>query len=107
MPYIERHLRPIGDNNRVKLPNVLRQPAGGDRFIISRGRKTCVLLSTPAQWSHLESELANINQRDQVTRAFFRIVMMWAVDVDVDPAGRIRISTPLKEFADLRQMCLS
>ena len=97
----------IDPKGRLFIPVKLREATGTSlkKFILTKGLENCLYLFEPSTFQNvLVSKLGTMpvkNQQDG--RAFKRLLLAGAHDVESDDMGRILIARPLIEFAGLRK----
>ena len=106
MTYIGHYWQTIDTENRVELPEAIRQVSDSSQYVITRGLKTCLLLYPVGRWKEMQAEVVQLNDASGEVRHFYRRVLMWALDTTTDENGRIEIPSKLREVADLDQRVL-
>ena len=71
------------------------------RLIVTVDPSKCLLIYPQPAWEPIEQKLNNLSSFDLPTRQLQRLLVGNACDVDMDAAGRILISPPLRQFAGL------
>jgi MraZ protein len=102
MPILKGHYRHLIDKDgQVQIPEPIREAAGTDQFVASRGFAECVFLYPEGEWAEIESLVDDLNPATLEARDFYRIVLMWAYDVEASEDGHVRLPPPLCDFAGL------
>ncbi|ALQ50620.1 division/cell wall cluster transcriptional repressor MraZ [Nitrosomonas ureae] len=70
-------------------------------LIVTVDPSKCLLIYPQPAWEPIEQKLNNLSSFDTVTRNLQRLLVGNACDVDMDAAGRILVSPPLRQFAGL------
>jgi MraZ protein len=70
-------------------------------LIVTVDPSKCLLIYPQPAWEPIEQKLNNLSSFDTVTRNLQRLLVGNACDVDMDAAGRILLSPPLRQFAGL------
>ena len=70
-------------------------------LIVTVDPSKCLLIYPQPDWEPIEQKLNNLSSFDPPTRYLQRLLVGNACDVDMDAAGRILISPPLRQFAGL------
>lgn len=97
----------IDPKGRLFIPAKLRDANGTSqkKFILTQGLESCLYLFEPSTFHNvLVSKLGTMpvkNQQDG--RAFKRLLLSGAHDVELDDMGRILIPKTLSEFAGLKK----
>ena len=99
----------VDNKGRVAIPakmrSVLRPEAVGT-FTMTRGFEPCIYLYAHDEWLKKEEQYASLNQYDRKARHMVRTILMWADDVTLDAQGRIGLSKPLMEYAEVSEQAL-
>lgn len=70
-------------------------------LIVTVDPSKCLLIYPQPAWEPIEQKLNNLSSFDQKTRNLQRLLVGNASDVEMDAAGRILVSLPLRQFAGL------
>lgn len=102
--FLGQYAHGIDDKNRLFLPAKLRHKQHGADFILAQGLEGCLVLYPPPVWDQLAARFDRLPLSDKSEeRAFKRMLLASASEVDVDAQGRILIPQMLKEHAALRR----
>jgi MraZ protein len=71
------------------------------RLVITADPSKCLLIYPQPAWEPIEQKLNNLSSFDPRTRGLQRLLVGNASDVEMDAAGRILVSSPLRQFAGL------
>ena len=71
--------------------------------MVTRGLDNCLFLYTKNEWQKLAEKLANLPFAQANTRAFARLMLAGAMDVDIDKQGRIMVPDYLRDYAGLKK----
>ncbi|MBR2840624.1 MAG: division/cell wall cluster transcriptional repressor MraZ [Bacilli bacterium] len=94
----------IDEKGRLIIPAKLRYDLG-ENFIITRGLDGCLFVYPKNTWESIIEEYKNLpNVKD--TRNFMRIFLSGANCENLDRQGRVNISSPLINHADLSKECI-
>jgi MraZ protein len=99
---IGEHKHNLDPKKRLAIPVKFRKELG-DGAVITRGLDNCLFVFPLKHWNQLAEKLANLPMGQQDTRAFARLLLSGAVEVEFDRLGRILIPEYLKEYADLQK----
>ncbi|PSQ99065.1 MAG: division/cell wall cluster transcriptional repressor MraZ [Bacteroidetes bacterium QS_9_68_14] len=95
----------VDSKGRVTIPAKMRDelsPEADGTFTVTRGFDQCVYLYPLDTWTEMEeNEIANLSRYDREARHFVRIIMRWAEEVALDAQGRIKLPSPLIDFAEI------
>ncbi len=95
-----KHLVDI--KGRVALP--ARFKVGLRRgLVITRGLDNCLFVYPKDEWKKIAQKLAQYSINQSNTRAFVRLMLAGAMDVEIDSQGRIVIPDYLRKYAFIQQ----
>jgi len=90
---------------RMAVPVKFRTKLNGGA-IITRGLDHCLFVFTSAEWELLAKKLISLPLAQSNSRAFVRLMLAGAMDVEVDKQGRILIPDYLREYAGLKKQAV-
>jgi len=85
---------------RIALPAKFRAKLSGGA-IITRGLDHCLFVFTSKDWEALAQKLVALPLAQANSRAFVRLMLSGATDVELDSQGRILIPDYLRKYAGL------
>lgn len=98
--FIGEYSHNLDEKGRLAIPKkfreVLRKGA-----VVTRGLDDCLFLYTKKEWEKLAEKLSNLPFAQANTRAFARLMLAGAMDVEIDKQGRIILPEYLRIFAGL------
>ncbi len=71
--------------------------------VVTRGLDNCLFLYTKAEWAKLAEKLATLPFSQANSRAFARLMLAGAMDVEFDSQGRAVLPEYLRQFAGLKK----
>jgi len=71
------------------------------RLIVTADPSKCLLIYPQPAWEPIEQKLISLSSFDKKTRNLQRLLVGNASDVEMDNAGRVLVSPPLRKFAGL------
>ncbi|NLA33364.1 MAG: division/cell wall cluster transcriptional repressor MraZ [Tenericutes bacterium] len=95
----------IDEKGRLIIPAKFRHELG-ESFIITRGLDGCLFAYTNNEWSMIVNKLKELPFTKKDARSFMRFFLAGATDVEFDKQGRINITSPLVDYADLKKECI-
>lgn len=87
---------------RIALPAKFRTKITGGA-IITRGIDKCLFVFTGKEWETLAAKLMALPLSQANSRAFVRLMLSGAADVELDSQGRILIPDYLRKYAGLNK----
>ena len=92
----------LDNKNRLALPAKFRK-LFKEGAVITKGLDNCLFIYTSKEWNKLVDKLANLPISQAKSRAFSRMLLAGAMDVNLDGQGRVILPDYLKEFASLNK----
>ncbi len=90
----------IDNKGRLAIPAKLR-PVLGKNAVVTRGIDACLFLYPKKEWETLALKLAQLPISQTRTRAFTRLMLAGAMNVEMDKLGRIMLPDYLRQYAGL------
>ena len=103
--FIGEYHHTIDEKGRIIIPSKFRNELG-DSFIITRGIENCLFVYSLENWNHIVEKLNSLPFTHKDARVFNRFFMSGATNVELDKQGRVNISMPLINYADLQKDCV-
>lgn len=100
--FIGEYQHNLDTKGRVAVPSKFRQNLSGGA-IITRGLDNCLFLFTNKDWEVLAQKIISLPLAQANSRAFSRLMLAGAVDVEVDQQGRVLIPEYLRTYAQLKK----
>lgn len=69
--------------------------------VVTKGLDNCLFLYSREAWNKLAAKLANLPLSQSKARAFSRLMLAGAMDLEFDSQGRITLPEYLRKFANL------
>ena len=95
----------IDPKGRIAVPAKFREKLSSGA-IITRGLDNCLFVFAPKEWQILAEKLINLPLSQANSRAFVRLMLSGATDVEIDKQGRILIPDYLRKFAGLSKQAV-
>lgn len=100
--FIGEYTHKLDGKGRLLIPKKFREDLQ-DGAVVTRGLDDCLFLYTQKEWEKLAEKLADLPFSQSNSRAFTRLMLAGAMDVEVDSKGRIIVPEYLREFADFEK----
>lgn len=71
--------------------------------VVTRGLDDCLFVFAPKEWQLLAEKLVSLPLTQANSRAFVRLMLSGATDVELDAQGRVLIPDYLRKYADLKK----
>ena len=92
----------LDPKKRLSIPAKLRREIG-QKAILTRGLDNCLFMFPVVQWRELAVKLGNLPFGQHDNRAFVRLMLSGASEVEIDRLGRILIPEYLMIYASLKR----
>ncbi len=100
--FIGEYYHNVDDKGRLAVPVKFRK-AFARSGVVTRGLDRCLFFYTHDEWTKLAKRLADLPIAKANTRAFARLMLAGAMDVDLDKQGRIIVPDYLRDYAGLKK----
>jgi len=100
--FIGEYRYSIDEKNRLAIPVKFRVNLKHGA-VVTRGIDTCLFLYPKNEWAQLADKLAKMPISKSKNRAFTRLMLAGAMDVDFDKVGRITLPDYLREYAGINK----
>ncbi len=87
----------LDDKGRIIIPSRLREDLQ-DRFVMTKGLDGCLFFYPMDEWRTMEERLKALPMTNANARAFARLFLAGAQDVEVDRQYRITVPPRLREY---------
>jgi len=95
----------LDDKGRLGIPakfrDALTERCAGQVVLTVNYRERCLWLYPLDEWDIVEKKVAELPSFDPTAQELKRFLIGYADDCELDTAGRVRVSAPLREFAEL------
>ena len=95
----------LDEKGRIIIPSKIREELG-DNVIITRGLEDCLFIYSMNEWEKVVAKLRTLPFTKKDARNFTRMFLSGATNLEFDKQGRVKISTPLLEYASLKKECV-
>ena len=103
--FIGEYHHTIDEKGRIIIPAKFREELGNN-FIITRGIENCLFVYSAENWAKITNKLNSLPFTKKDARTFNRFFMSGATNVELDKQGRVNISKPLIDYANLLKDCV-
>lgn len=100
--FIGEYAYNLDEKNRLAMPTKFRN-FFKDGAVITKGLDNCLFIYTSKEWDKLVEKLAALPISQAKSRAFSRLMLAGAMDVNLDKQGRMIMPDYLKNFAGLNK----
>lgn len=88
----------LDDKGRITIPARLREDLN-NHFVMTKGLDGCLFLYPMAEWSKMEERLKALPMTNANARAFQRLFLAGAQDVEIDRQARVTVPPRLRDYA--------
>jgi MraZ protein len=103
--FIGEYHHTIDDKGRIIIPAKFRDELGSN-FVVTRGIESCLFVYPNKNWDQICEKLNSLPFTRKDARTFNRFFMSGATNVELDKQGRVNISKPLTDYANLKKDCV-
>jgi MraZ protein len=100
--FIGEYHHTLDDKGRMAIPIKFRL-ALSDGAVVTRGLDRSLFLYPKSEWEILAAKLAALPMSQADTRAFARLMLAGAMEVEVDKSGRVNVPEYLRTYAGLKK----
>ncbi len=100
--FIGEYQHSIDQKGRVALPSKMRRDLGSGA-VVTRGIDNCLWVFPKNEWQTLAEKLSSLPLSDANSRAFSRLMLAGAMEVEFDSQGRALIPGYLRKYATLKK----
>ena len=103
--FIGEYHHTIDDKGRIIIPAKFREELG-ENFIITRGIENCLYVYSKTNWDEICNKLNSLPFTKKDARTFNRFFMSGATNVELDKQGRVNVTYPLVNYANIKKDCV-
>ncbi len=100
--FIGEYFHTIDEKGRLAIPTKFRAELA-EGVVVTRGLDNCLFLYTLKEWKDLATKLSKLSISKANTRAFSRLMLAGAMDLQLDKQGRIIIPDYLRKYAGIKK----
>ncbi|OGM00855.1 cell division/cell wall cluster transcriptional repressor MraZ [Candidatus Uhrbacteria bacterium RIFOXYC2_FULL_47_19] len=100
--FIGEYQHAIDGKGRLAIPAKFRKQLAR-QAVVTRGLDNCLFVYPLTEWKELAEKLAALPMSQANSRAFARLMLAGAMDVDMDSQGRVLLPEYLREYAGLKK----
>jgi MraZ protein len=101
--FIGEYHHALDEKGRVQVPVKFRADLVKGA-VVTRGLDNCLFIYTKKEWNVLAEKLAKLPISQANSRAFSRLMLAGAMELDIDRQGRVVLPEYLRHFAGLKKM---
>ena len=103
--FIGEYQHTIDEKRRTAIPSKMRRELGSGA-VITRGIDNCLWVFPKKEWTVLAEKLSSLPLSDANSRAFSRLMLAGAMEVEFDGQGRALLPGYLRKYADLNKQAI-
>jgi len=100
--FIGEYTHTIDEKGRMAIPSKMRSNLGSGA-VVTRGIDNCLWVFPKKQWQELAEKLSALPLTDANSRAFSRLMLAGAMEVEFDGQGRALLPGYLRTYASLKK----
>ena len=98
--FIGEYKHSLDEKGRISVPAKFRRQLT-EGVVVTRGLDRCLFVYSQEEWKLLAEKLARLPISQKKSRAFSRLMLAGAWDVDLDTQGRVQLPQYLRDYASL------
>jgi len=99
--FIGEYNHNLDEKGRLAVPTKFRNRLQKGA-VVTKGLDNCLFLYPKKEWGTLAKKLSSLPISQKGARAFARMMLAGAFDVEIDKQGRVTLPQPLREFAQIK-----
>lgn len=103
--FIGEYHHTIDEKGRIIIPVKFREELGTE-FIVTRGIENCLFVYSLENWAKITNKLNTLPFTKKDARTFNRFFMSGATSVELDKQGRVNVTAPLIQYANITKDCV-
>ena len=100
--FLGEYQHTIDEKGRMAVPVKFRYDVSGGA-VVTRGIDKCLFLLPKAEWEKLAEKIAHLPLSQANSRAFSRLMLAGAMNVELDKQGRVVLPDYLREYAGMKK----
>lgn len=100
--FIGEYRHNLDEKGRLAVPVKFRKELAKGA-VVTKGLDECLFLYTKDEWQKLAGKLAALPISQSNTRAFSRLMLAGAMDVEIDKQGRMLIPDYLRQYSGMQK----
>tara|TARA_B110000027_G_C15882243_1_gene195940 strand:+ start:92 stop:529 length:438 start_codon:yes stop_codon:yes gene_type:complete len=93
----------IDGKNRLAIPTKYRQELLTSSLVLTAHPHGCLLLYPVAAWKPIQEKIMQLSSFDKKSSGLQRLLVGYAEDLSSDSAGRLLISSELRDYASINK----
>jgi len=98
--FIGEYHHVLDDKGRLAIPQKFRKELRGGA-VVTRGLDNCLFVYSMTEWKKLAEKLSALPFSQANSRAFSRLMLAGAMDVEIDKQGRVVLPEYLRRYASI------
>ncbi len=98
--FIGEYNHAVDEKGRLAIPTKFRKELKGGA-VVTRGLDNCLFVYSMAEWKKLAEKLSALPFSQANARAFARLMLAGAMDVEIDKQGRVVLPEYLRRYAGI------
>jgi len=104
--FLGEYTHTVDNKGRMAIPAKFREKLGGSGAILTRGLDKCLFLFTAKDWEPMVQKISALPITQSNSRAFSRLMLAGAMEVELDQQGRVLLPDYLREYAGLKKVAV-
>ncbi|HUD21096.1 MAG TPA: division/cell wall cluster transcriptional repressor MraZ [Candidatus Saccharimonadales bacterium] len=99
--FLGEYTHSLDSKGRISVPSKFRADLGASA-IVTKGLDGCLFLYPKGEWEVMANKLASLPVSSSSARAFARLMLSGAMEVEIDKFGRVLLPGYLRTFAGIK-----
>ena len=100
--FIGEYNHNVDDKGRLAIPIKFREAFSGG-VVVTKGLDDCLFIYTSSEWEKLAEKLARLPISQADARAFSRLMLAGAMDLEIDKQGRVILPEYLRQYSGIKK----
>ncbi len=100
--FIGEYNHSVDVKGRLAIPVKFRD-AFAEGAVVTKGLDECLVVYPRSEWDKLADKLSKLPISQSNTRAFSRLMLAGAMDLEIDKQGRVMVPEYLREYAEMKK----
>jgi MraZ protein len=98
--FIGEYQHSVDEKGRLAIPTKFRKELKGGA-VVTRGLDNCLFIYSMSEWKKLAEKISALPFSQANSRAFSRLMLAGAMDVEIDKQGRVVLPEYLRRYASI------
>ncbi|HSX24712.1 MAG TPA: division/cell wall cluster transcriptional repressor MraZ [Candidatus Andersenbacteria bacterium] len=100
--FIGEYNHTIDEKGRMNVPAKFRRDVTAG-VVVTRGLDHCLFVYPKSEWEVMAEKLSRLPVSQKKSRAFARLMLAGAMDIELDSQGRVMLPEYLRQYASIKK----